>query len=917
MRQSLLFIPRCLLVILALWCFPFPAVGEQPSGARKIGTIEGVTEYRLDNGLEVLLIPDPSKPTVTVNITYRVGSRYENYGEKGAAHLLEHLVFKGTPTFPNVPKALNEHGASWNGSTWTDRTNYFETMPASDENLEFGLRLEADRMINSFIRQSDLESEMTVVRNEFESGENSPTEVLGERIVSTAYLFHNYGYSTIGARSDIEKVSIARLQTFYRTYYQPDNAVLILAGRFDEQKALGLIQQYLGSILKPARQLPSTYTIEPAQDGERSVTLRRVGDVAAVGVVYHIPAAAHPDMAAMEILEHILADTPSGRLHKALVETQKAVNISSILFKWRDPSVIQLMAEVRKEKSVEDVRDAMVPIIESFAETGPTQEEVERAKNAVLKSYDLLLANSEPLAVEMSEWASMGDWRLFFIHRDRLKTVTPQDVKAVASRYLRRNNRTLGVYLPTDQPERVTIPLVDDLPAMIAAYKPATTDVGEAEAFDPTSANLEARTRRLTLPNGLKLSLLPKQTLRNRMVSELRLYVGTERELTQGRQHLNDLVATMLMRGTKKHTRQQITDELDRLKARVRFSGDANATTVSIETIHENFLDVARLVTEMLQEPSFDPKEFDLLKQERLAQLEEQRHEPFYLVFRLWRHHRYPKGHINYMPTFEEQMELVRQLTLDELKAFHRQYYGGAAGVWSVVGDFDDAAFEQLVRGQMGAWASATPGQRVAVMYPGPVTPINEAINTPDKANAVSILGTTIKITRTHPDYPALVVADHIFGGQPLSSRLGERIRQKEGLSYGVASILSTDLRGDSGAEYLYAISAPQNVPAVERAFVDELNKLVHQGIAADEVEKGKAAYLKDFKLRLADDQFIASRMNDDAVLGRTFDALAEWEAKIQAVTVDAVNAAIKKYLDPTNVAVFKAGDFGAASPGK
>src|ERR1051325_586063 len=299
-----------------------PAAAQQ-----RLTSVEGITEYRLTNGLRVLLFPDPSKPTVTVNITYLVGSAHEGYGETGMAHLLEHLQFKGSKGHTNIPQELTEHGARTNASTWLDRTNYFETIQATDANLQWALGLEADRMINSFIAKKDLDSEMTVVRNEFERGENEPPSVLEERVLSTAYLWHNYGHSTIGARSDIENVPIDRLQAFYHRFYQPDNAVLLVAGKFDEPKTLASIQSLFGAIPKPDRPLQRIYTQEPTQDGERSVTLRRTGDTAEILAGYHIPAGSHPDSAPLDLLIHSLVDSPSGRLYPALVEAKKATQI--------------------------------------------------------------------------------------------------------------------------------------------------------------------------------------------------------------------------------------------------------------------------------------------------------------------------------------------------------------------------------------------------------------------------------------------------------------------------------------------------------------------------------------------------------------------------------------------------------------
>src|SRR6058998_235592 len=279
----------------AILCLFFSVVSANAQ-VEKITSVEGITEYRLQsNGLRILLFPDLSKPTITVNVIYLVGSRQENYGETGMAHLLEHLLFKGSRNHPNVPKELQDHGSRPNGTTWFDRTNYFETFQASDVNLEWALDLEADRMVNSFVAKTDLDSEMTVVRNEFERGENSPMDVLEERVMSTAFLWHNYGKSTIGARSDVENVPIERLQAFYRKYYQPDNAILMVAGKFDPAKTLGLIETKFGKIPRPKRSLEAgnllfaTYTVEPTQDGERSVSVRRVGDTQILMMGYHIP----------------------------------------------------------------------------------------------------------------------------------------------------------------------------------------------------------------------------------------------------------------------------------------------------------------------------------------------------------------------------------------------------------------------------------------------------------------------------------------------------------------------------------------------------------------------------------------------------------------------------------------------------
>ncbi|MET0403868.1 MAG: pitrilysin family protein, partial [Cystobacter sp.] len=498
---------RPCLLGLALLLAAAPALAAPAKSAlpAPVTQVEGISEYRLDNGLRVLLFPDPTKSTVTLNITYFVGSRHEGYGETGMAHLLEHLMFKGTPTTPNVPQALTQRGARPNGTTWLDRTNYFETFPASDENLRWALSFEADRMLNSFIARKDLDTEMTVVRNELERGENDPGRVLSQRVMSSAFLWHNYGKSTIGARADLEHVPIDRLQAFYRRYYRPDNAMLVLAGRFEPAQALAEVKKTFGRLKAPREPLPVTYTEEPTQDGERRVTLRRVGDVSALTAVYHVPEGAHPDFAAISVLASSLGMAPSGRLYKALVETKKAASAGGYAMQLHDPGVLTFRATVREGQSLDVARDTLLATVEDAARTPFTAEEVDRVRTALLKDVELTLNDSEEAAIELSEWAAIGDWRMLFLHRDRIEAVTPADVTRVAAAWLKSSNRTLGEFIPTPTPDRAELPARVDIAALLQGYQ-GRAAVAQGEAFDPSPENIEKRVERSRV-GGVQLAL--------------------------------------------------------------------------------------------------------------------------------------------------------------------------------------------------------------------------------------------------------------------------------------------------------------------------------------------------------------------------------------------------------------------------
>jgi zinc protease len=890
----------------------FLSITSAYAQVEKITSVEGITEYRLPgNGLRILLFPDLSKPTITVNITYLVGSRLENYGETGMAHLLEHMLFKGSTKHPNVPKELQDHGSRPNGTTWFDRTNYFETFQASDANLEWALDLESDRMVNSFVAKKDLDSEMTVVRNEYERGENSPMNVLEERVLSTAFLWHNYGKSTIGARSDIENVPIERLQAFYRNYYQPDNAILLVAGKFDEAKTLGLITKYFGPIPKPQRVLQPNYTVEPTQDGERSVTLRRVGEVQGVVVAYHVLPGSHPDFAALDVAAEILGDSPSGRLYKALVETKKATNVFGYTYQLKEPGAALFQASVRKESSLEDARDTLLRTIDAIASTPFTAEEVERARARILKNFDLLLNSSDRVGLQISEWAGMGDWRLMFLHRDNVRKVTAQDVQRVAKYYFKPDNRTVGLFIPTAQPDRTDVPVPPDLAAMLKDYK-GDAAVAAGEAFDPSPENIDKRTQRVNLSGGLKLAMIPKGTRGNVVQANLRLEFGDENNL-KGYSAVGRLAGAMLMRGTTKHTRQQLQDELDKLKARMNVFGGATGVTVTIETVRDNLSKVLELAAEVLRQPAFPPDEFESLRQQQIAAVENQKTEPTAIASQAYSRHMnpYPKGDVRYVPTFDEQIEELRGLSVDQLKKFHADFYGASNGELALVGDFDSEVAQKVVATQLGAWKS--PRAYAQVKYPyRKIEPVNQSFETPDKANAVFMAGLRINIRDMDADYPALVLANYIIG-QGINSRLFQRIRGKEGLSYSVGSSFSVTPEEDNASFLATAISAPENTPKVEAAFRDEMAKIVHDGFSDAEISAAKVSWLQAQEVSRAQDRELVGRVAGEVHYGRTMEWDANLAKKVQSLTNQQIREALERHIDLPAMTFMKGGDFKKA----
>ncbi|MGO9465604.1 MAG: M16 family metallopeptidase [Isosphaeraceae bacterium] len=906
------------------------AAAEPPKfgsgGTVKVASIEGVTEYRLANGARVLLFPEESRPTVTVNLTVLVGSRHEGYGESGMAHLLEHMVFKGTPGHPQVPKALRDHGASFNGTTNTDRTNYFETMPATDANLEFGIALESDRLVNSFVKGEDLLSEMTVVRNEFERGENNPASVLNQRIHAAAYEWHNYGKSTIGSRADIERVPIENLQAFYKKYYQPDNVVLIVAGKFEEAKALALVEKYLGSIPRPTRKLDATYTEEPAQDGERTVTLRRVGTVASAGVAYHVPAASHADWAPLTLLGGIISQSPNGRLHKALVESKLATIANARSDNEHDPGLFFASASCSPEK-LEAVRDALVQTLESLGAVPFTDDEVNKAKIRSKRSAEMLQSNSQGMSQALSSSSSQGDWRLHFIQRDRVAAVSAADVNRVAKTYFQKPNRTVGLYIPASESTRLAVPSAPAIDLVVKDYKGGTVETA-GEAFDPSPANLDSRIQVIS-ETGFKAGLLPKKNRGQTVSLVLTLHYGNEESL-KGQTTAAGMLPGLMMAGTKKHDRQALREELESLGIRIGTGGGgggrggrggrgggggagaAGQLTFSVQAKRDTLPQALGLLGEILRQPAFPASEFETSKLRMASMLSAGRTEPNALARnKLSRAlSPYSKDDVRYAPTLEETVERAKHVTLEQIKTLYETQIGGSHAELAVVGDFDPESTLRLVREMLAGWESKVPYRRIDRRVADKATGLKEDIITPDKSNAEYLAGLSFPVSDSDPDYPALRIGNLIFGGSTLASRIGDRIRQKEGLSYGATSSLVASSRDPVGSMTVTVSTNPANINKVAAAVMEELERFLKDGPTEKEVADAKQAFVESQKVGRTADPAIAGQIVSNLNTGRTFAFTADQEKAILALTPAKIAEAFRKHVDPKKLVIIRAGDF-------
>ena len=896
----------------------FTLVAAQ-DGPEFVTEVEGIGEYRLDNGMKVLLMPDSSRPTTTVNVTYFVGSKHESYGETGMAHLLEHLVFMGTPDHQDIKKEISERGGFANGTTWWERTNYFQTLPSEVENLEWSLRMEADRMVNSFISAEDLESEMTVVRNEFEIGENNPFRVLLQRVMATAYEWHGYGRSTIGARADLENVPIERLKRFYETYYQPDNAMVIISGNFDSDKALALVEEHFGAIPAPERTLDNklwdTYTRDPYQDGAREVTVRRSGNVPTLMAAYHVPSALHDDFAAVEALSFVLGDSPSGRLHKALVEPGIASEVGSIVFRLPEPSLLLVYANLPEDGDLEQAREVTLETLAGLDANPPTEQEVERAVASLTSGMERTLNDSSRVGIGLSEWAAAGDWRMLFLHRDRLEQISVEDVQLAAETYIVRDNRTVGRFIPEDEPQRAVIARTPDPEELLAGYE-GREQRSEGEDFEATPKNIESRVVRFELSNGTEVALLPKSTRGNRVRGSITMRIGNEEALT-GLGSIPGATASMLDRGTENYTRQQVADRIDELQAGLNLNG-STAVSASIDTKRDNLLEVVDLIAEIAKRPVFPEKELEEYKNQSLTRIAQQSDDPAGVASRKLNRHMnpLPSGHPDYTPTFDESKARVEALSVDQLKNFHQRFYGFGPGTTiAFVGDFDPTELRQRLEEHFGDWTAGVEFAHVPDPHEDrPAERMVEQLD--DKANAVLIAAQSMPLSDTHPDYPALQLAGYMMGGGFLSSRLGNRIRNEEGLSYAVGGNFNASAQDENGGFFAFAMYAPENRDRLEEVLDEELVKVVEDGFNAEELESGRTGFLQQQRLVRSDDGRLAGLLATGLYLDRDLYFNAEREKRLAEVSLEEINKAVAKWLDPEAMTVSIAGDFTSDEEG-
>lgn len=879
----------------------------------------GIKEYKLTkNDLQVLLMEDHSAPVLTFMVTYKVGSRNEVIGNTGSTHLLEHLMFKGTPTFnkakgTQISATLQNVGAVMNASTWLDRTNYFEMIPS--EHLELAVKIESDRMRNLLLDEKDRASEMTVVRNEFEIGENDPEEALDKNIWATAYQAHPYHHSTIGWRSDIENVPITKLREFYDTFYWPNNATVTVIGDFDSKSALNLIYKYYGGISKSPNPIPKVYTEEPKQEGPRRVIVKRSGQNGVVGVAHKNCKALDKDYYSFALLNRILSSGKNSRFYKALVEKAVASSVDISLVPFQDENLFITYATLTPSSKHEDVEKIILGEYKKIQDEGVTEVELNAAKAQIRAQEAFNRDGSFSIANQINTAIAAGDWKFFTTYLDEINQVTTSDVQAVAKRYFVEDQMTVGYFIPKkDDGEKKMGSVEFKSPNHPRSYRDPHF------LFDGQIPNDDASVLLTGSATGSATQLA--KNVVDKKVAGIRVItmktgakdVVTIRGSLMGGNYFSpaankavaDMTVAMLDQGTTKRDKFAISAALEKIGASISFSTGNETINFSGRCLRSDVGTVINILAEELRYPLFDEKSFENVKKRRMTRYKDNLENTDVRAAETFSQIVYPADHSNYYVSTEQLIKDIEKTTIADVKEYYKKTYGPASMIFVAVGDVDSREIQNQIQTNFTGWNGGvqfkTPKKVQA--KPGVKEPV--VIPIKDKTSVTLFVGTGIGLQQDEKDYLPLNVGSYILGGN-FSARLMSTVRDNEGLTYGIGSVITGQTYAD-GAWYVRAYFNPDLCKRGLESTQKQISLWLDKGVSEEELKAKKTTITGVYKVALSTTGGMAGQLLSIAQRNLKMDFLDQYPDKINALTLDEVNGSIKKYIKPENLHIIVAG---------
>ena len=912
-----------------------------------------VQETVLPNGLKVITKEVHAAPVVAFNIWYKVGSRNEQLGKTGLSHLLEHMQFKGTKTFKKgeMDKLIRNNGGISNAGTWKDFTFYWEAL--SSDKLELAMRIESDRMVNSLLDPKEFKAEMTVVRSELEGDENDPETMIYYELYADAFKAHPYQWPTIGWRHDVETVTRNDLYKYYKTFYEPNNATVVIVGDFDTSKALALAKKYFGKIPR-GTEPPKVTALEPEQLGGRRAEVREAGAAYRVMMGYHTPAIGSPDIYPLDVLEIVLSNGASSRLYKALVDKQLATDAWAGATISKDPDLFLLGATARDGVKIEDVESALLAEVERIKSEPITDEELQKALNQLEAQFVYTNDSVTSQARQLGQFETMFSWHFLETYLENARKVTKADVQRVAQKYFTDNNRTTVTFVPEGMnqqsaassqpsagshphPDPSTPPAGSRLKAGLppagegiiiasagqvgqspvgryVAYKPVVS--GQSSVVSKNNGQLKSEIRnpkspiptRIVLENGMTV-IIQENRSNPTVAIQGSLNAGGMLD-PEGKSGVAQMTAGLLLKGTTKRTADQIASAKDYVGMSLSTGAGTESATFSGYSLSKNFDLMLDLLSDSLRNPTFPADEFDKLKARRLSGIKQELDSPEAVASRAFYGSVFPKGHPYHQLSVDEEIANTTVISRDDAAGFYKSHYGPEGVILVVVGDVDTQEALAKIKTYFGDWKGAGSAKRSPipdVHLPAAIE--KKVIPMPDKSQVNVLLGYPGGLKRTDPDFYATMVMNFILGGGgALGSRLGDEIRDDMGLVYDVYSTFDASL--GAGPWYASLGTNPQNTDKAVNALVEQITLMRDKGSTQKEMQEAVDYIAGSFPVRLEKNSSIANTLHAAELYGLGMDYIQRYQSIYRSVTLDQVNAAAKKYLHPDKYTLAIAGPY-------
>lgn len=896
-----------------------------------------IAQHTLDNGLTVLLRPLPASGTISTWIFYRVGARNESPGQTGISHWVEHMVFKGTPTFDKgaIARQVNRLGGVWNGLTQYDWTAYFETLPA--QHWDLALRIESERMTQARFDPDEVEAERTVVLAEREAAENAPSFLLHEELSATALRVHPYRQPVIGWKEDLQRITGDELRQHYRTYYAPNNALLVVTGAIDPQEALAAVEEHLGSI-EPVAAPPQVRIVEPAQQTERRLILRRPGSTPIIEVAFPAPRGSDPDFIPFLVLDAVLSGTKgltrfgggpatfrTSRLYRALVETERAIGVRSFLQFSLDPGLFTIRAMLRDGQTPEAVEPIVLEELDNLIQTPPDPAELARTVRQVRAQLAYGSESSTAQAYWLGSLAIVDRPERADTLLDEFAAVRPEDVQRVAADYLTTDRRTVGWFVPTESPpgpiRRAARPRPEGegqpVPPLAAPPGPDRDPASAVEArsvpFQP-AANPVPGGGPCPLPAGdVDRRQLPGGTVllvrehHFHPVAAVHGYVHSGSMFDPaGQEGLAQLTAAMLSRGTERRSFRQIHEDLEGIGAGMDFGTGLHATVFSGKSLAEDLPRLLELLVDMLRRPAFPEAQWRRLQGETLTRLRRMHDSPNYVANRAFRRLLYPEGHAHRRPA-EGTAASVSAIEREALAAFHRQHFHPDRLVITVTGDVRAGEVEARLTDLLDGWETpSSPVEEPEIPRRPPLEEIRRtAVAIPGKRQASLVWGVP-GLARTDPDYYAALVANTILGRLGLMGRLGAALRDEQGLVYAVHSNLEAG--PSAGPWTVRAGVAPGQVDRAVRGIVEQIERFLEQGPKDDELADAITYLVGQVPLRLETNDGVAATLLSIERFGLGLDFVERYPDILRTLSHQEIVETARRYLSTEGYALAMAG---------